>query len=115
MVNKCKCYHTQKELQYTYHPISGRAISHDVVVGVCWGTRECDHCNCNGDETKCDFYPEVRKKAMETSVEDVPENDVISEFKELVRQYLLDKGLYLVAVKNALEYAEKKLTGGSNE
>ena len=41
-----------------------------------------------------------------------PRSEIISEFKELVKQYLLDKGLYLVAVKNALEYAEKKMLKG---
>ena len=31
--------------------------------GVCLGTKECDRCNCYGDESKCDFYPEKRKAA----------------------------------------------------
>lgn len=30
---------------------------------VCYGTKEIDPCSCNGDKSKCDFYPEVRKKA----------------------------------------------------
>lgn len=30
--------------------------------GECWGTRERDECRCGGDTTKCDFYPEKRKK-----------------------------------------------------
>ena len=29
----------------------------------CLGTKECDRCNCGGDESKCDFYPEKRKAA----------------------------------------------------
>ena len=29
----------------------------------CLGTKEIDRCNCGGDESKCDFYPEKRKKA----------------------------------------------------
>ena len=28
----------------------------------CSGTKEVDFCNCGGDESKCDFYPEVREK-----------------------------------------------------
>lgn len=63
MKNKCKCYHTQQKTRYTYHPLTGSPIPHDIEVGVCWGTKEADECNCGGDETKCDFYPEVRKKA----------------------------------------------------
>jgi hypothetical protein len=31
---------------------------------VCNGTKELDVCRCGGDCTKCDFYPEVREKAL---------------------------------------------------
>ena len=31
---------------------------------VCMGTKEQDECTCGGDRTKCDFYPEVREKAL---------------------------------------------------
>lgn len=34
--------------------------------GVCLGTKECDMCSCGGDESRCDFYPEKRKKAIKT-------------------------------------------------
>lgn len=64
MKNKCKCYHTQKKLRYTYNQYTGSPIPHDVEVGICWGTKECDECECGGDETKCDFYSEVREKAI---------------------------------------------------
>lgn len=29
----------------------------------CLGTKEQDRCSCDGDESKCDFYPEKRKAA----------------------------------------------------
>ena len=32
-------------------------------VGVCWGTKEKEECDCGGDKTKCTFYPEKREKA----------------------------------------------------
>lgn len=67
MVNKCHCYHTQQKTRYTYHPLTGSPIPHDIEVGICWGTKECDECNCGGDETKCDFYPKVREKANSIS------------------------------------------------
>lgn len=63
-MKKCDCYHTQTKRQYTYNPITGDPIGHDVDIGVCWGTKECEECSCGGDETKCDFYPEVRQKAL---------------------------------------------------
>ncbi len=28
----------------------------------CYGTKECELCNCGGDEVECDFYPEKRNK-----------------------------------------------------
>ena len=60
-MSKCDCYHTEPKTRYTYHPITGSPIGHDIEVGVCWGTRECEECSCGGEESKCDFYPEVRK------------------------------------------------------
>lgn len=37
--------------------------------GTCWGTREREECTCDGDITKCNFYPEKRKekKTMNTA------------------------------------------------
>ena len=29
----------------------------------CLGTKEVGTCSCEGDESKCDFYPEKRKAA----------------------------------------------------
>ena len=55
--SKCDCYHEKTNRRYTYNPITGQPIGHDIVVGVCWGTKECDECSCGGDEAKCDFYP----------------------------------------------------------
>ena len=68
-MNKCRCYHTQNKLRYTYNPITGRTIPHDVEVGVCWGTKETDECNCGGDEAKCDFYPNVREKVKKENLD----------------------------------------------
>ena len=48
----CKCYHADKNLLGE--------------IGVCWGTKECEACSCNGDEAKCDFYDYVRKRARKT-------------------------------------------------
>ena len=67
MRNKGHCYHTQKKTRYTYNQCTGSPIPHDIEVGICWGTKECDECNCNGDEAKCDFYPKVREKAKSIS------------------------------------------------
>lgn len=34
--------------------------------GVCFGTKECEECNCKGDTSKCDFYSEKRKQQTKT-------------------------------------------------
>ena len=69
-MKKCDCYHIESKHKYTYHPITREPIKHNTTVGVCWGTKEIDECNCDGDRTKCDFYPEVREKAKVEMGED---------------------------------------------
>lgn len=34
---------------------------------VCYGTREMEKCSCDGDENKCDFYPDKRKEEPMTN------------------------------------------------
>ena len=50
---QCNCYNVRID----------RIYGNEVKYGVCLGTKEVDRCNCGGDESKCDFYPEKRKKA----------------------------------------------------
>lgn len=58
-MEKCSCYH-EREVCYSSCPPKFRTY------GICYGTRECEECNCGGDESKCTFYPEKRKKAEKT-------------------------------------------------
>ena len=76
-MNKCDCYHIETKRRYTYNPVTGDPIGHNIEVGVCWGTKECEECDCGGNRIQCDFYPEVRKKARE----DISINDAINHFK----------------------------------
>ena len=55
-MGQCKCYETRLE------PIETNSIFRHTY-GVCLSTKEIDRCNCGGDESKCDFYPEKRKAA----------------------------------------------------
>ena len=71
-MRKCDCYHLQLNKRYTYHPITGHLMWHDVETGVCWGTKETEECNCGGDRAKCDFYPDVRDKANRKIVSGEP-------------------------------------------
>lgn len=99
-MNKCNCYHTQKKTRYTYNPITGSPIAHDVEVGVCWGTKETDECNCGGDRTQCDFYPEVRKKGRES----IGIQDAINHFK-----YGISHDIFKEPVKTYAKLAVKAL------
>lgn len=59
-MNKCDCYNEQTK-------IIGWLGPDEVIrktVCVCNGTKEQDVCSCGGDRAKCDFYPEVRNKAL---------------------------------------------------
>ena len=55
-IGQCNCYETRLEPMET-NPKLRR------IYGVCLGTKEIDRCGCDGDESKCDFYPEKRKAA----------------------------------------------------
>ena len=86
-MKKCDSYHLQPKTKYAYHPLSGRPIAYDIEVGVCWGTKECDECDCGGNETKCDFYPHVREKAKKETKEVITNGGYIrsKDNKELAK------------------------------
>ena len=71
MIEKCGCYHTQTERHYFSDFEKGAFFAlkktyppdyEDREYGVCWGTKECERCKCDGDTCKCDFYPYKREK-----------------------------------------------------
>lgn len=51
-MNKCKSYEVTTE-------------NRGIIECRCNGTKEREICTCGGDESKCDFYSEVREKATE--------------------------------------------------
>lgn len=57
-MGQCNCYEARQETIYA------PTASYSRPYGVCLGTKEIDRCNCYGDESKCDFYPEKRKAAQ---------------------------------------------------
>ena len=60
---KCDCYDKKEVYRFDPNNFNHRQTE---TVGVCNGTRERDECSCNGDQSKCNFYPEKRKKAVES-------------------------------------------------
>lgn len=55
-MSQCGCYNVRID----------RIYGNEMKYGVCLGTKEIDRCDCKGDESKCDFYPEKRKAAQKT-------------------------------------------------
>lgn len=83
-MKKCESYHTRERYIYDPHIPS---IKHTVVEGECWGTMERDTCHCNGDRCQCNFYPEVRQKALEEKYNKEKDKD-IKHVKESLEFYL---------------------------
>lgn len=63
-MKKCDCYCEDKYLA-DYTPLMRPMRPIYKTIARCNGTRERDGCSCGGDRTKCDFYPEVREKAIQ--------------------------------------------------
>ena len=59
----CNCW--EQRAKY----VIGDNYSYAQAVGICNGTKERKECTCDGDTTKCNFYPEKRKekKTINTS------------------------------------------------
>ena len=51
--------------------------------GICHGTKEREHCVCNGEMENCDFYPDVRAKAIKSDQTEQagPQMDAVTFFK----------------------------------
>lgn len=104
MKNQCNCYHVQKQRRYTYHPITGDPIGHNIEIGVCWGTKGIDECDCGGNETQCDFYPEIREKGrQQLSIQ-----DAINHFKYGISHDIFSEPVVTYA-KLAVKALEKQL------
>ena len=55
-MNKCECYNIDSDGLGGFIPR-------------CNGTKEREECQCGGDKSKCDFYPEKQEKATMDAVE----------------------------------------------
>ena len=76
---KCECYSKQEIIDY-YSLSSDRRL-----ISICNGTKERDVCSCKGDRAKCDFYPEIREKALKDCKE---ENKKLKSNR--TRKYIID-------------------------
>lgn len=84
---ECGCYQ-----QYT--GILGETI------GRCLGTKEIETCGCGGDESKCDFYPERRKKSRKPSFSDIIQELTEENFELTIRRGFAFKDMVRVSVRD---------------
>lgn len=81
----CDCYCITEKKEARYDMLGN--FSHYLIkkVGQCWGTKECDECNCGGDRTKCDFYTENRTQSKKLGDKDKSYilNTILQEVKPL--------------------------------
>ena len=71
--------------------------------GRCLGTKEIEICNCGGDESKCDFYPERRnksKKPKKPSFYDIIQELIEENFELTIRRGFVSEDMVRVSVRD---------------
>lgn len=72
----------------------------------CYGTKDCEYCNCGGDKSKCDFYPEYRKENKNTMKYDIKIGDYVETFDGImgyVNRIDDDKFYWIVTNRNNIQ------------
>ena len=117
-MNRCDCYQFETKRRYlsnidkiTYTLATERLAPEyiDEEVGVCYGTKEKDVCNCDGDRSKCSFYERVRAEAAEKKKNLSTTKDVLEEIEGLIEDYWGTDPIYYVDSKNEEEAGAAKL------
>ena len=116
-MNRCDCYQFETKRRYlsnidkiTYTLATERLAPEyiDEKVGVCYGTKEKDVCDCDGDRSKCSFYESVREKAVEEKNLSTSKN-VLEEIGDLIGEYWGTEPIYYIESKNEEEAGAAKL------
>ena len=117
-MNKCDCYQFETKRRYlssidkiTYTLATERLAPEyiDEKVGVCYGTKEKDVCDCDGDRSKCSFYESVREKAAEKEKILSTSKNVLEEIEDLIGEYWGTEPIYYTDSKNKEESGAAKL------
>lgn len=116
-MNKCPSYHVETRRRYlsniekiTY-TVATETLAPEYIdeeVGVCYGTKEKDVCNCGGDKTKCCFYEHVRAEAAEEKNLLTAKN-VLEKIEGLIVAYWGTDPIYYSDSKNEEEAGAAKL------
>lgn len=63
-MERCNCWEEKEVIMGYYHDYPMKKVKQ-----ICNGTREREECSCDGDESKCNFYPEKRKEKKMTTID----------------------------------------------
>ena len=117
-MNRCDCYQFETKRRYlsnidkiTYTLATERLAPEyiDEKVGVCYGTKEKDVCDCRGDKSKCNFYERVRAEATEEKKNLSTNKNVLEEIGDLIGEHWGTDPIYYVDSKNNEEAGAAKL------
>lgn len=117
-MKQCDCYRTRTERRYFsdyekgYAAAQGKLLPdyEDIYEGVCLGTKEVDHCSCDGDLSKCDFYENARKEARaEDQSPNTTTQQALEEIEDLIGFYWGTDPAYYTGSENKEEADAAKL------
>lgn len=103
----CDCCSLKSE-QYHYVDENGVPIYESINVPRCWGMKEKDVCDCDGEKSKCSFYKTVREKAAEEKNLSTNKN-VLEKIECLIGEYWGTDPIYYTDSKNKEESGAAKL------
>ena len=106
-MSKCDCYHLEPEQHY-FADENGASICEIISVPGCWGTKEKDVCDCDGDRSKCSFYESVRANAVEEESFLTTKN-VLEKIEDLIGKHWGADPVYYTDSKNEEEAGAAKL------
>lgn len=107
-MSKCDSYHLEPERHY-FVDENGIPIYEIINVPRCWGTREKDVCDCDGNRSKCSFYESVREKAAEKEKSLSTTKNALEEIEDLIGEYWGTDPIYYTDSKNEEEAGAAKL------
>lgn len=106
-MSKCDSYRLESE-QHHFVDENGVPVYENINVPRCWGTKEKDACDCDGDRSKCSFYKSVREKAAaKKGNSDI--KDVFNEIENLIGKYWGTDPAYYISSKDKQEASAAKL------
>ena len=106
-MSKCDSYHLELEQHY-FVDENGIPIYAIINVPRCWGTREKDVCDCDGNRSKCSFYESVRANAVEEKSFLTTKN-VLNKIEDLIGKHWGTDPVYYTDSKNEEEAGAAKL------